>query len=258
MGDIYIDWEINIYDVILIINYVLADGCPDATVCNDEFCEDENQIANMDLNQSGGDIDILDIIELIQLILGTGDARYTDTGIQIFKDFSGLQLDTEGDVVIELTISHDDDFEYSLSDNAFLSDAITKENVTRIIIIHPENGYILNTEYPFEVIEINAASGDGYIDVHFEVLPMEYKLNNIYPNPFNPITNIEFTMPVRSDMVIQVYDLQGREVVTLLDNIQEAGVHSVIWNAENESSGIYFIRMTSGSYSEMKKVMLLK
>ena len=45
---------------------------------------------------------------------------------------------------------------------------------------------------------------------------------------------------------------------TLIDNIQEAGVHSVLWNAENESSGIYFIRMTSGSYSEMKKVMLLK
>ena len=117
---------------------------------------------------------------------------------------------------------------------------------------------IITSTTNFELTEINAASGNEFIDVIYNVLPMEYKLDKIYPNPFNPVTNIHYSLPVGSEVSIIVYDLQGREVISLFEDMQDPGEHSIIWNAGKESSGIYFIRMRSGHYTEMKKVIILK
>ena len=86
----------------------------------------------------------------------------------------------------------------------------------------------------------------------------EYSINNIYPNPFNPVANIEFGLPENASVRIVVYDIKGRQVATLMDSFQFAGYYSINWNATDYSSGVYFIRMMSEGFEQTKKVILMK
>ena len=88
--------------------------------------------------------------------------------------------------------------------------------------------------------------------------PIEFTLAAAYPNPFNPTTTINFAIPSDSQVSISVYNLQGREVVSLASGSYDAGYHSVIWNADTHSSGVYFVKMVAGSYVNTQKLMLLK
>ncbi len=74
-------------------------------------------------------------------------------------------------------------------------------------------------------------------------LPLRFQLYAAYPNPFNPITTIQYDLPQRSEIQIIIYDLIGREVTTLLSEIQDAGFKSVQWDATNISSGIYIYQI---------------
>jgi len=80
----------------------------------------------------------------------------------------------------------------------------------------------------------------------------------IYPNPFNPNTTIEYTIPESSHTSVVIYDVLGREVITLVDGFKNAGNYSINWAANNVSSGVYFCTMKSGSFLETKKIELLK
>ena len=88
--------------------------------------------------------------------------------------------------------------------------------------------------------------------------PKEYSLSNNYPNPFNPATKIEFALPEPGLTKLIIYDLLGKEIARLIDRQMEAGSHRITWNASKYASGIYFYRLTTGKYSETKKMLLLK
>ena len=79
-----------------------------------------------------------------------------------------------------------------------------------------------------------------------------------YPNPFNPSTTIRFGLPEDNKVLLEVYDINGRKINTLLSKNLEKGYHSIIWDASENSSGVYFIQMTSGSYISNSKVVLVK
>lgn len=89
-------------------------------------------------------------------------------------------------------------------------------------------------------------------------LPSSFSLSQNYPNPFNPNTNIAFSVPKTSLVIIAIYDALGREVNTLVRENMSAGTHEVSFNARHLPSGIYFCRMISGSFSETKKMVLMK
>ena len=89
-------------------------------------------------------------------------------------------------------------------------------------------------------------------------LPNEFSLDKAYPNPFNPTTTLSFAIPVDSEVSISVYNLQGREVVSLVNGNMDAGYHSVVWNADSHSSGVYFVKMVAGNYVNTQKLMLVK
>lgn len=84
------------------------------------------------------------------------------------------------------------------------------------------------------------------------------KLEQNYPNPFNPSTSINFEIPVSSFVKLRVYDLTGREVATLINKEMQSGIHSVSFNASNLSTGVYYYKLETGSYSEIKKMTLIK
>ena len=94
-------------------------------------------------------------------------------------------------------------------------------------------------------------------------LPTEYALEQNYPNPFNPTTQINFSLPVDSKVSLEVYNVLGQRVTSLVNGELPAGEHTVTWNGTNSdggqvSSGVYFYRISAEKFNETKKMMLLK
>lgn len=89
-------------------------------------------------------------------------------------------------------------------------------------------------------------------------VPKEFSLKQNYPNPFNPSTVIDYQLPVDSWVALKVYNLLGQEIVTLVDEFNEAGFKTVQFNADNLPTGIYMYRLTAESYSSIKKLVIVR
>ena len=92
----------------------------------------------------------------------------------------------------------------------------------------------------------------------FDNMPVSYSINSAYPNPFNPSTTINYSVPVVSEVKLAVFDMLGREVAILTNEIKQAGNHTFEWNAIDMPSGFYFVTMTSNDFKTTKKVTLIK
>jgi trimeric autotransporter adhesin len=95
----------------------------------------------------------------------------------------------------------------------------------------------------------------GFIDV---ASPKLYELSQNYPNPFNPITKIDYNLPNDSKVSLIIYDVTGREIKVLVNELQKAGYYSVTFNAANLASGIYFYRLIGNNFDKTKKMVLIK
>jgi hypothetical protein len=107
----------------------------------------------------------------------------------------------------------------------------------------------------------NLTTATGIVDV--DNLPGKYELQQNYPNPFNPSTSIKYQLAKASDVKIVIYNDIGQEVVTLLNENRPAGISEVIWNGRNTqnknvASGIYFIKMDAGAFSQVRKMTLIR
>jgi hypothetical protein len=92
----------------------------------------------------------------------------------------------------------------------------------------------------------------------FETVPALFMLSQNYPNPFNAQTTIQYSLPIQSTVKIDIFDILGRRIKTLAEEIKPAGDHQAIWDASGQSSGIYFYRIKAGDKAETKKMVLLK
>ncbi len=95
------------------------------------------------------------------------------------------------------------------------------------------------------------------------IIPIAYTLHQNYPNPFNPITTLRYDLPENSLVNIIIYDLLGRQVKSLINQTQDAGFKSVLWNATNNqgkpvSAGVYLYQIRAGDFIQTKKMVLLK
>ncbi len=91
-----------------------------------------------------------------------------------------------------------------------------------------------------------------------ESMPTGLRLNVPYPNPFNPTTTIDYYLSQDIYITLEIYNISGQKVDVLKDGIAETGYHSIVWNAEGMPSGIYFCRLTTDDFIDMKKMLLLK
>jgi len=89
-------------------------------------------------------------------------------------------------------------------------------------------------------------------------VPKEYVLQQNYPNPFNPTTNITFALPKSGVVVLKVYDVLGKEVASLVNSFTNAGTHIVPFDASALSSGVYIYKITTGEFTDSKKMVLIK
>lgn len=97
-----------------------------------------------------------------------------------------------------------------------------------------------------------------YKNINTEQLPSEYLLSQNYPNPFNPTTVISFSLPVASDVKLEILNINGQKVATLANTRYEVGIHSVSWNAKDVANGVYLYRLDAGDFVDSKKMILLK
>jgi hypothetical protein len=89
-------------------------------------------------------------------------------------------------------------------------------------------------------------------------VPKSFNLYQSYPNPSNPSTIISYDLPQKEHVTLVIYDVLGRQVKNLVDNYQEPGKYKVTFNGSNLSSGIYFYRLQAGTFTETKKLVLMK
>jgi len=89
-------------------------------------------------------------------------------------------------------------------------------------------------------------------------IPKEYVLLQNYPNPFNPVTHIRFGLPKASDVILEIYNVLGQRLITLVDTHKPAGYHEVILDATQLASGIYLYKIQSGEFNRVKKMILMK
>jgi hypothetical protein len=114
-------------------------------------------------------------------------------------------------------------------------------------------------DYALSVEEIEALYGEtSAIHPEIKSIPKNFSLMQNYPNPFNPMTMIKYDLPQAVTVKLQIFDLTGRLVQTLVNEHKPAGHYSAVWNAQNVSSGIYFIRLSAGDFTAVKKCVKLK
>jgi hypothetical protein len=96
------------------------------------------------------------------------------------------------------------------------------------------------------------------VGVKNEKTPLEYSLSQNYPNPFNPTTTISFNLPSKSFVLLKVFDTLGREICLLMSDELSAGTYSKQWNSTGVPSGVYFYQLHAGTFTETKKLILLR
>lgn len=103
----------------------------------------------------------------------------------------------------------------------------------------------------------NSELGDNLVVSQNNDSPKEFSVIN-YPNPFNPVTNIKFNLPMDIFVSLKIYDVLGREIKELVNEFKAAGRYSVTFDGSNFSSGIYYYKIEAGNFSQVKKMLLIK
>jgi len=113
-------------------------------------------------------------------------------------------------------------------------------------------------EYRLKQVDFDGSYSFSEVIRVDNIAPAEFSLEQNYPNPFNPSTEIKFSIPQTTNITLRVFDIMGREVVTLIDEQMEAGKHSIVFNAANLSSGVYYYTIITENFIQTNKMILLK
>ncbi|MBK8550226.1 MAG: T9SS type A sorting domain-containing protein [Ignavibacteria bacterium] len=92
----------------------------------------------------------------------------------------------------------------------------------------------------------------------FTSVPSSFILEQNFPNPFNPVTVIRYALAQSNFVTLKIYDVLGKEVLTLVNEKQHAGNYEIEFNAENFFSGVYFYKIEAGDFSDVKRMLLIK
>jgi hypothetical protein len=96
------------------------------------------------------------------------------------------------------------------------------------------------------------------VPVEGQYIPLQWALEQNYPNPFNPNTTIRYSIAAQQITSLRVYDMLGREVAVLVDEMKEPGSYAVTWDAAGLSSGVYICRLIAGEFTDVKQMVIVK
>lgn len=132
-------------------------------------------------------------------------------------------------------------------------------NITNFTELNPIELNIQPTNHPHKEKTISFFGSTTLpLSLDFNSSPNHFNILKAHPNPFNPKTLIQFETNIKQKNLLEIYDLNGYLIETMINKVQPAGIHKINWIADNYPSGIYFIKLTTKSFSETKKIMLIK
>ncbi|MBL0062817.1 MAG: T9SS type A sorting domain-containing protein [bacterium] len=122
------------------------------------------------------------------------------------------------------------------------------------------SGYIVFTSNSVTSPDTVVLSGIGYFfdDAPDTPLPLAFELKPLYPNPFNGAVNISFSLPKASDVSLNVYDVLGRQVSTMINGTMNAGLHTAQWNCAECAAGIYLFKLEAAGQTFVQKAAYVK
>ena len=195
----------------------------------------------------------------------------------LFDNYKGW-IDIEG-----IEIGEDNILSLNIINNGWLDDQYTIEIIDYNKTINISNNSSKKIEIPLEEIFINESvnltnskfSDNININIYSknqnkttlysnifitkgQILPREFSIAKTYPNPFNPIMNLEIDIPEASNIIISIFNIQGRKVDEIYNGYVPIGRHTFNWDAEYFSSGLYFLRLQSNFFNQTKKITLIK
>ena len=188
---------------------------------------------------------------------------------------SNFQIEISGIAISEANGGNAETADFNIS----VSDSVIQGSVSdSLIFIPPNSGLLTVLEYNdilldqicFENSEITTYNGITYeavlgdcIEVSSELngeelLPIQTEINSIYPNPFNPVTTIEFSVFEPEFIDVNIIDIKGRKIATVASDYYARGLHTVSWNAADHPSGMYIVQLASNKNSITRKIILAK
>ena len=229
-----------------------------------------------------GTINIQDLITLVNSILGAGRTAELNGHARIDYLTSGndmiIQINSDVDLAgVQLSLLKDTQVDIELKDNSHINqnahfqNGITQylaysmfnqpfDSRTTEILIHSAGNLNMN-DIQIIVADIN---GDALSLSHsqsgqnYQSGPHSFEISKLYPNPFNPSTEVSFSLPVDGHVQLAAYDIRGQKVDIIFEGAQSVGQHSYTWNASNLPSGVYYIRLQAGSMMTSQKALLIK
>jgi hypothetical protein len=247
----------EIADAVMFTNYFIK-GLSAFTVNVD------GSIAATDVNADGIALSVADLVYLIRVIVGDALAYpknavheanalttvvTNDNGtLAVANEMGGAFIVVAGNVKPTL-----------LATNMDMNYGFDGQNTRIVVVPSVKNfsgftGSFINVGG--EVVSIDMANLAGE-SVAAKVTPKAFALNQNYPNPFNPTTTISFALPTAAQYTLTIYNVTGQSVAEFT-GAAEAGIVSVNWNASNNASGVYFYKLSAGSFTATKKMVLLK
>jgi regulation of enolase protein 1 (concanavalin A-like superfamily) len=247
-GDVTQDGLINVSDIVYLVNSILGSGL-------DAGCADMN---------GDGSINVSDVVALVNVILNPRTASADDASETVLLiSENSLKLESNGFVQgLQMTLSHDAGFEIELSD-AYVSEYKTMDNQTTLMIVTDGSHSIdeiatFSGDVIIESVHVVNQSGDVTVEETVEIANFEVKVTG--PNPFNPSTQLNIVVPEAGFVSVNVYNILGQKVATLVDGYMDASSagHMVNFNASHLASGVYLVRAVTANDVATQKLMLLK
>ncbi len=230
------------------------------------------QIAASDCNHDGNRLTVGDLVYLLRVIVGDAVpfakvspfAATTDVTMQ-----NGVLSTSSSDAIGAMYLTFDIDGAYSIQSNTTMKvEYVERDGKLHVLvwsgldnlsnaIPYGTNQLLTVTGAELSSVEVADYSGSLMnVRVAKSALPTEFSLSQNTPNPFNPLTKIGFDLPVSADWKLDIYNVNGQLVQSY--NGTNIGHVDVSWNAANTASGIYFYKLTAGSFTETKKMVLMK
>lgn len=255
------DGSQTISDPVYVINYIFGSGPVPGSNClcgASPFAKTTIGHADISTASTSGE----DIHEIAVNLDASSDSRAVQLDFAITGDVRNIQIKSNVSDLQLFSSEVDGGYRMGLID--LTGTATIPSGNAQIAVITYEGDGELSVSSAIVVdndaTEMNVEITNSKLET---VLPTEYSLGQNQPNPFNPSTDISFSLPIAGQVKLVVYNILGAEVATLVDEVRSAGVHRVSWNGTNSSgqqvaSGIYLYRLTAGDFAATKKMLLLK
>ena len=234
----------------------------------------------------GNGLNIVDITDISNpVVVGNCDTPGYAVSVYVEGDFAYIADGYHGVQIIDISNLLNPRLRFTIDTEDYAKDivvtgdyAIVAEDSTGLEVIDiSEAGtpaIVTSYDTPGEAVDLKVVGDYIYVADYYSLMilhldretgtleqtniPSGFSLSQNYPNPFNATTTIRYDVPVSSRVVIEIYDILGRKIETLVDGLRSSGSYTAVWDAGDASSGLYFYRLRTDDYSDYRRMLLIK